>query len=117
RGAAGGGRGRGAVPAETTVTLNPAPPRLDPARGGIFRSDNRGRSFTLITNCNARPMYFSQLRVDPTNPNTIYVAGLPVAKSLDGGKTESAYGSGGSTRSWLKYIGQLRVDPTNPNTI
>ena len=32
-------------------------------------------------------MYFSQLRVDPSNDKTIYVAGLPVAKSLDGGKT------------------------------
>ena len=32
-------------------------------------------------------MYFSQLRVDPSNENTLYVAGLPVAKSLDGGKT------------------------------
>ena len=32
-------------------------------------------------------MYFSQLRVDPSNENTLYVARLPVAKSLDGGKT------------------------------
>ena len=35
------------------------------------------RRWTLMSNCNARPMYFSQLRVDPTNDKTIYVAGLP----------------------------------------
>ncbi len=63
------------------------PPALDPKKGGVFRSDNKGQSWTLVSNCNARPMYFSQLRVDPTNDKTIYVAGLPVAKSLDGGKT------------------------------
>jgi photosystem II stability/assembly factor-like uncharacterized protein len=63
------------------------PPALNAAEGGVFRSDDKGRSWKLVTNCNARPMYFSQLRVDPQNENTLYVAGLPVAKSLDGGKT------------------------------
>ena len=63
------------------------PPALDPKQGGVLRSDNKGKSWTFVSNCNSRPMYFSQLRVDPTNDKTIYVAGLPVAKSLDGGKT------------------------------
>ena len=66
---------------------NQTPPALDPARGGVFRSEDKGKTWTLISNCNSRPMYFSQLRVDPTNDKAIYVAGLPVAKSLDGGKT------------------------------
>src|SRR5204863_3918818 len=43
-----------------------APPPLDVKRGGIFRSENKGQSWTLMSNCNARPMYFSQIRVDPT---------------------------------------------------
>ena len=51
-------------------------PRLDPAPRRRLPSDNKGTSWTLISNCNARPMYFSQLRVDPSNDKTIYVAGF-----------------------------------------
>ena len=53
----------------------PALPALDPKLGGVFRSDNKGRTWKLVSNCNSRPMYFSQLRVDPENDNNIYVAG------------------------------------------
>jgi hypothetical protein len=93
--AAGGGRGRGGA----SDSANRQVPKLDPARGGIFRSDNKGGSFKHVTNCDARPMYFSQLRVDPQNPNTIYVAGLPVAKSLDGGKTFATLDDAGGNGS------------------
>ena len=44
--------------------------RSTPTKGGMFRSENKGRSWTSVSNCNARPMYFSQLRVDPTNDKT-----------------------------------------------
>ena len=71
RGAGGGGRAEQQPPAGWT------PPTLEPNEGGLFRSDNKGQSWTLVSNCNARPMYFSQIRVDPTNDKTIYVAGLP----------------------------------------
>jgi photosystem II stability/assembly factor-like uncharacterized protein len=80
RGFGRGGRGGGGQ-------TNSVVPGLDPARGGILRSENKGKAWTLVSNCNSRPMYFSQLRVDPSNDKAIYVAGLPVAKSLDGGKT------------------------------
>ena len=91
------------------------PPPLDPARGGVFRSDNKGSSWTLVSNCNARPMYFSQLRIDPSNDKAIYVAGLPVAKSLDGGKTfatldeAGGYGEPGHVDQHAIWI-----DPKNP---
>jgi len=77
----GGGAQEAAPPAPRVV------PALNPTRGGVLRSDNKGQTWTLLSNCNSRPMYFSQLRVDPLNDKTIYVGGLPVAKSLDGGKT------------------------------
>lgn len=32
-------------------------------------------------------MYYSQIRVDPRNPETVYVGGLNFSKSVDGGKT------------------------------
>ncbi len=112
---AGGGRGgfdwcnNGSPNATTRET-----PKLDAARGGVFRSDNRGKSFSLVSNCNARPMYFSQLRVDPQNPNTIYVAGLPVAKSLDGGKTFATLDDAGGNGS-PAHVDQhaIWVDPRN----
>jgi photosystem II stability/assembly factor-like uncharacterized protein len=94
------------------------PPVLDPTRGGIFRSENKGKSWTLVSNCNARPMYFSQLRVDPSNHQAIYVAGLPVAKSLDGGRTfatlddAGGYGDAGHVDQHAIWI-----DPRNPKHI
>ncbi|HTJ23190.1 MAG TPA: hypothetical protein VL383_12385 [Gemmatimonadaceae bacterium] len=92
----------------------PQLPAPDPKLGGIFRSDNRGRSFSFVSNCNSRPMYFSQLRVDPQNPNTIYVAGLPVAKSLDGGKTFATLDAAGGNGS-PAHVDQhaIWVDPKN----
>jgi photosystem II stability/assembly factor-like uncharacterized protein len=83
RGFGGGRGGAAAAPADTNRT----PPALDGERSGIFRSDNKGRTWTAVSNCNARSMYFSQIRVDPTNDKTIYVAGVHPGRSLDGGKT------------------------------
>ena len=117
---AGPGRGfggRGGQQAGGAGIPQVAPP-LDPSRGGIFRSDNKGQAWTHVSNCNARPMYFSQLRVDPSNDKTIYVAGLPVAKSLDGGKTfvtlDEAGGGGDSG-----HVDQhgIWIDPKNPRHI
>ena len=94
------------------------PPALDPKRGGVLRSDNKGASWTLVSNCNSRPMYFSQLRVDPTNDKTIYVAGLPVAKSLDGGKTFATLDEAGGNGE-PAHVDQhaIWIDPKNPKHI
>jgi hypothetical protein len=63
-------------------------------------------------------MYFSQLRVDPTNDRTIYVAGLPVAKSLDGGKTFATLDDAGGHRP-PGHVDQhaIWIDPRNPRHI
>jgi photosystem II stability/assembly factor-like uncharacterized protein len=94
---------------------NQTPPALDAARGGVFRSDNRGGTWALMGNCNARPMYFTQLRVDPTNDKTVYVAGLPVSKSLDGGKTFASLDDGGGNGT-PGHVDQhaIWIDPRNP---
>lgn len=75
-GAAAGG-GRGGAPA--------GPP--DPNRSGVYRSDDGGKTWTVMSNQNDRPMYFSQIRVDPANDQKIFVGGNPGRLSLDGGKT------------------------------
>ena len=94
------------------------PPPLDPSRGGIFRSENRGQAWTHVSNCNSRPMYFSQIRVDPSNDKTVYVAGLPVAKSLDGGKTFVTLDeAGGMGESGHVDVHGIWIDPKNPKHI
>src|SRR2546425_5710076 len=54
--------------------------------GGVFRSDDRGSTWTRQNRLNPRPSYYSQIRVDPKNPDKVWVLGL-VYVSLDGGKT------------------------------
>jgi len=75
------GRGGGGGRAGGT----PAPP--DPTRSGLWRSDDKGRTWTFMSNENQRPMYYSQIRVDPNNPDVVYVGGTNPAKSVDGGRT------------------------------
>src|SRR5690348_7317772 len=66
---------------------SPTPTPLDPKKPGVWRSDDKGRTWRLVSNENNRPMYYSQIRVDPKNPEIVYVGGLNFSKSIDGGKT------------------------------
>lgn len=108
------GGGRGGQQAEQPQTA----PALNPAQGGVFRSDNGGGSWQHRSNCNARPMYFSQIRVDPQNPNNVYVAGLPIAKSLDGGRTFATLDeAGGHGEPGHVDVHAIWINPKNSNHI
>jgi photosystem II stability/assembly factor-like uncharacterized protein len=74
RGGGGGGRGQA-----------PAPP--DPTKSGVWRSDDGGKTWRFLSNQGDRWMYYSQVRVDPTNPEIAYQGGAPFFKTVDGGKT------------------------------
>ena len=63
----------------------PLPP--DPQYNGIWRSSDKGASWEFRSNENGRPMYFSQIRVDPSNPDLVYVVDQRVHKSRDGART------------------------------
>ena len=63
----------------------PLPP--DPQYNGIWRSNDKGMSWEFRSNENGRPMYFSQIRVDPSNPDIVYVVDQQVHKSMDGART------------------------------
>jgi len=108
---AGGGRGRAGAAGDSAQ----APPALSRARPGLYRSENKGRSWTLVSNCNGRPLYFSNIRVDPTNDKVIYVANVRAAKSVDGGRTfttmDRGLGFGNQTVDQHAYW----IDPSNPN--
>jgi photosystem II stability/assembly factor-like uncharacterized protein len=72
----GGGGGRGGPP-----------PPPDPKKSGIWRSDDSGKTWKFLSNQGNRWMYYSQVRIDPSNPEIAYQGGAPFFKSVDGGKT------------------------------
>ena len=105
---AGEGRGRGGARAESV-------PMLNPHRSGVYRSSDAGRSWTLMSNCDERPLYFSQVRADPSNADVVYVAGSPSSVSTDGGKTFTALSrAGGNAEPSHVDIHAIWVDPKNP---
>jgi len=79
--------------------------------GSLFRSEDRGETWRVVNkdpNINFRPFYYSDIRVDPNNPNTIYSLSGPLLKSEDGGKnfTSIARGVHGDHQA-------LWIDPKN----
>jgi len=54
--------------------------------GGVFRSEDGGEKWTRMSDYNPRPFYFSQIRIDPSNDQRVYVLGLALLVSDDGGK-------------------------------
>ncbi len=54
--------------------------------GGVFRSDDRGDSWTRMNDFSPRQFYFSRIRVDPTDDQRVYVPGWGLSVSDDGGK-------------------------------
>lgn len=92
-------------------------PALSRYRPGLYRSNDKGRTWTLVSNCNGRPMYFSNIRVDPTNPQRIYLANVRAAKSVDGGRSfapiDSGMGFGNETVDQHAFW----IDPSNPDHI
>jgi len=80
---AGGRGGRG----------NASEPGAEPAAvtEGIYRTDDGGESWKRVgTNPDGRAMYFSQVRVDPNNPDRVLVASVRLSLSIDGGRTFTA---------------------------
>jgi len=76
-GGGGGGRGQAAGP----------PPPPDPQESGVWRSEDGGRTWQLMSNQNNRPMYYSQIRVDPTSDQKLIVGGSGASMSFDAGQT------------------------------
>ncbi|HEX6974409.1 MAG TPA: hypothetical protein VF147_08410, partial [Vicinamibacterales bacterium] len=88
-----GGRGAGG-PEEGPGAAAAAP---QPGRGGggalnneptgLYRSDDGGATWKKVNNANPRPMYFSQVRVDPNDPEVVYLGGVGLHQTTDGGKS------------------------------
>ena len=56
-------------------------------QNGVYRSTDRGDTWEQMSTTNNRPMYYSQIRVDPNDPNRIYLGGSSLYRSSDGGRT------------------------------
>ena len=59
----------------------------------VYRSGDAGKTFARTHEEPLREItytfgyYFGQIRVSPANPDEVYVSGVPVARSTDGGRT------------------------------
>ena len=60
---------------------------------GIYRSWDRGETWEKVSNTNPRPMYYSQIRVDPNDAERVYLGGADFYLSDDGGRTFSDEGA------------------------
>ena len=60
-----------------------------PDANGLYRSADGGKTWERTSTLDTRPFYYSQVRVDPTNPNRVYFSSTELQVSNDGGKTSS----------------------------
>ncbi len=85
--------------------------RVENKDGGVFRSEDKGETWTKLNSLNPRPMYFSQIRIDPNDDKRIYVGGVQLHISDDGGKT---FRDDGGPNVHLDHHA-FWVDPLNSN--
>lgn len=84
--------------------------------GEIWRSDDAGASWrkTNTRSVGGDPFYYyGQIRIDPKNADTVYVLGVQVSRSTDGGKTwgQAATGGGrGGRGGRTSFEGNLHSD-------
>jgi photosystem II stability/assembly factor-like uncharacterized protein len=85
---------------------------IDSPKGGLFRSDDRGHTWALVgtdMRTRSRGWYFSEVVVDPHDPNTVYLPNVSIYRSTDGGKTfEAIKGAPGGDDYHAMWI-----DPAN----
>ncbi|MEL7065102.1 MAG: hypothetical protein AAFP00_15285, partial [Bacteroidota bacterium] len=83
--------------------------------GTAFRSNDRGDNWVMVNddpNINFRPFYYSDVRVDPNNPDILFSISGRLSRSVDGGKTWKRIATtvhGDHQALW--------IDPTNSNRI
>jgi photosystem II stability/assembly factor-like uncharacterized protein len=82
----------------------------DPQFSGVWRSTDKGATWEFRSNENGRPMYFSQIRVSPEDPDLVYTVDQQVQKSRDGGVTWDTYRSFGHVDQHALWINPANHD-------
>ena len=82
--------------------------------GGVFRSADGGETWTRINSLTPRPFYFSRIEVDPKDEKNIYVLGIQLHTSKDGGKTFDGAGTRGVLHADQHAIW---INPNDPRQI
>jgi photosystem II stability/assembly factor-like uncharacterized protein len=101
--------GRGGGPGGQGDDDSDEPP--DPT--GLYRSDDGGQSWTQMGDTNPRPMYFSQVRVDPRNPDRVYMGGVGLHLTIDGGETYVT----DAARVTHDDVHAIWINPNNPDHV
>ena len=84
-----------------------------PTESGVYRTDDAGATWRKLSTVNPRPMYFSQIRVDPQTDSRIYVLGVQLHVSEDGGRT---FRDDGASRIHVDHHA-MWINPANPRHI
>ena len=110
--------GRGGAPAPEEAPANPAGRNMvtgvNPSRvTGLYRSDDSGATWRKLNDENPRPMYFSQVRVDPNDPDIVYYGGVGLHQSLDAGKNVHV----DIAESTHDDVHAIWIDPSNSNHV
>ncbi|MDR3703466.1 MAG: hypothetical protein P4L56_27705 [Candidatus Sulfopaludibacter sp.] len=87
--------------------------------GEVYRTDDAGRSWRRVSregeDVSRKAGYsFNQLRVDPNNPDRVFITGSNMLQSNDGGKTWAGLGGGRSGYPFITTFGDFRsfwIDP------
>ncbi len=83
----------------------------DDRQNGVYRSADRGETWVQVSTTNNRPMYYSQVRIDPNDPERIYLGGAQLYRSSDGGRNFTPDAAEGVHSDHHA----LWIDPANSN--
>ena len=98
---------------EADTTPNPKPvkgAKRQDSPSGLYRSNDGGKTWARVAPQNVRPFYYSQVRVDPKDPDRAYFSSTPRLFTGDGGKTVRAGDQGVHVDTHAQWI-----DPADPN--
>jgi photosystem II stability/assembly factor-like uncharacterized protein len=76
---------------------------------GLYRSNDGGATWTRVSQTNPRPLYFSQVRVDPNNAERVFMGGVKMQMTIDGGKTIE----GNASLAAHDDVHAIWIDPNN----